>query len=164
MLRAHGPTAGRTATQLGAGCGPVAGSPSLIRGLFCADCAAMHWLFPRVGLDHLFNLGFDGIEVERSRCLHRRILDGRLCQLEDPLLHVDEALQLTAHEIVEVTGTLIVHRLTLYRRCPLERVLADIDWRRHVRRVLLARPTIGLLDKHELEIVEPDCAKLGPPK
>ena len=82
----------------------------------------------------------------------------------DPLLHVDEAPQLAAHEIVEVTGGALVHGLTLYRRCPLERVLTNIDRRRHVRRVLLSRPAVGLLDKHELEIVEPDCAKSRSPE
>ncbi len=113
-----------------------------------------------MSLDRFFYLRLDGIEVEGRRCLHRRKFDCRLRQFNDLLLHVDEAPQLAAHEIVEVTGGLVVEGLPVDRRCPLERVLADIDRRRHIRRQLLSRPTVGLLDEHELEIVEADRAEL----
>src|SRR6476469_8765048 len=99
-----------------------------------------------MALDRLFNLGLDGIKIERGRCLHRRILDSRLCQLNNFLLHVDEPPKLEAHEIVEITCGALIKGLALYRRRPLERVLAYIDWSWHVRRVLLSRPTIRLLD------------------
>jgi hypothetical protein len=41
------------------------------------------------------------------------------------------------------------------RRRSFERILAEVNDRRHVGRELLARPTIGLLDKLELEVIDP---------
>src|SRR5262245_20045534 len=124
----------------------------------------VNWLSPLDMLDLLINLLLDGLEVERGRCLHGRIVDRCLRQLEYPFLDVDKSPKLAAHELVKVTGSLVVQGVTQYRRGPLERVLADIDWRRHVRVELLSRPTVGLLVKQEFVVVEPECAELRPPE
>jgi hypothetical protein len=49
-----------------------------------------------------------------------------LCQLSNFVLHIDEPPKLTTHEIVEVTSGALIKGLALYRRRPLERVLAYI--------------------------------------
>ena len=44
-------------------------------------------LLPFAALHHLINFLFDGFKIERGRLLHRRIIDLRLRQLEEFLLH-----------------------------------------------------------------------------
>ena len=65
-----------------------------------------------VTLDLFLDLFFHSIKVEARRCLHRRVLDSRLSQLHDRLLHEHEAPELTAHEIIHVAATSIVETLT----------------------------------------------------
>src|SRR6516225_6910963 len=111
--------------------------------------AASSQSLPFAILDRLVDLGLDGIVVEARGCRHRWEFDGRLRKLCHLLLHPHKA-----------PSSLIVQRLTASRRRPLERILTDVDGRWHVRVHLLSRPTIGLLKKNVLEIVEPDSAEL----
>ena len=73
-------------------------------------------LLPFAALHHLINFLFDGFKIERGRLLHRRIIDRRLRQLEDFLLHENEALELTSIETVRVTAAQVVEGLPAKRR------------------------------------------------
>src|SRR5262245_51345425 len=59
-------------------------------------------------LEHLLNLLLDCIEVEGRRVLHRRIIDRRLRQLCDVLLHHNKAPHLAPEEVVHVATALVV--------------------------------------------------------
>jgi hypothetical protein len=59
---------------------------------------------PLTGLNRVFNLSLDDIQVKRSKCLHRPVVDGRLRQLGDALLYVYEATQ--SHLPLVVLGQL----------------------------------------------------------
>jgi hypothetical protein len=61
-------------------------------------------LLPFAALHHLINFLFDGFKIERGRLLHRRIIDLRLRQLEEFLLHENEAPELASIETVCVTA------------------------------------------------------------
>src|SRR5262249_1999500 len=119
-------------------------------------------LLPFVLLHHLVNFLFDGFKVKRSRLLHRWILDGRLRQLKDFLLHQDEAPELAGIEVVHVTAAQVVQGLPAKRGRSFERILTEIDDQRHVRRGLFAGPAIGLLVELEFEVINPKGAKVRP--
>src|SRR5262249_14829306 len=112
------------------------------------------------GLDLLFDLALDGLEVEARRRLHWRILDGRLRQLGDRLLDEHEPPEFAAHEIVHVAAARVVEALAAVRRGPLERILANVDDRGHVGRVFLAWPPVRLLEELELEVVVAQRAEM----
>src|SRR5262245_25611686 len=59
-------------------------------------------------LDHLVYLLLHRIQVEGRRVLHRRIVDRRLRQLGDVLLHHDEAPELAGEEVVHVAAAQVV--------------------------------------------------------
>src|SRR5262249_32643769 len=54
----------------------------------------------------------------------------------------------------------VVEALTARDRRPFERILADVDDRRHVGRGLLARPPVRLLEELELEVVMAERAEM----
>src|SRR5262249_26563360 len=110
-------------------------------------------------LDHLLDLLLHRIEVEGGRVLHRRIVDRRERQLLDKLLDQAEAPELTGEEVVHVAGGSGVKRLAANTRRTLERILANVDQRGHVRRSLFAGPSPRLREKRELEVVKADRAQ-----
>src|SRR6202050_1862764 len=118
-------------------------------------------LLPFVRLHHLLDLLLDLGEVEGRGLLHRWVVDERLSRRRHGLLHLDEAPELAGHKVVHVAAALVVERLAADRRRALERILAQVDDRRHVGRHLLARPAPGLLVELELEVVDADGAELG---
>ena len=80
-----------------------------------------------VVLDRFLDFLFHRIEVERSRILHRRVVDRRHSEFCDLLLDQDEAPKLAGIEIVPVAEGAVVRGLAADRRRPLKRVLSDID-------------------------------------
>src|SRR5262245_30505472 len=81
----------------------------------------------RTVLSHLLDLSLHRLEVERSRILHRRIIDCGLRQLRDVLLHHDEAPEFSGKEVVAITEGAGVRRLATGSGCALERILANVD-------------------------------------
>src|SRR5262249_18504341 len=106
------------------------------------------------GSDHLLDLGFYSFEVERSRGLHWRELDGSLRQFCDVLLDHHEAPELPGKELVHVARRADVQRFASNGLRALERILTNVDHRRHVGRGLFARPAPRLLEERELEVIE----------
>src|SRR5580704_6150886 len=129
---------------------PWRGTPAVVKAC----------LLPFVRLHHLLDLLFDLSEVEGRGLLHRREVDERLRRRAHGLLDLDEAPELARHEVVHVAAALVVERLAADRRRALERILAQVDDRRHVGRHLLARPAERLLVELELEVVDADGAEL----
>ena len=115
-------------------------------------------LLPFARLDHFLNLPLDGVEVERRRRLHRRKLDRRLRQRRHVLLHEDKAPELAGIKVIHVAAAHVVGRFAAGPRRSLERILADVDDRRHVGGHLFAGPAERLLEELELEIVDADGA------
>src|SRR5215813_1421131 len=89
-------------------------------------------------LDHLLDLFLHRLEVEGGRVLHRRILDRRQRQLLDKLLDQDETPELAGEEVLAVAEGAGVRRLAANIRRALERILANVDDRGHVRSGLFA--------------------------
>src|SRR6476660_4246095 len=118
-------------------------------------------LLTRAILDRLFDLLLHRFEVEGSRVLHRRKFDCRLGQLPDILLNQDETPELTGEEVVAIAECARVDRFASNERRALERILANVDDRRHVRRGFLARPAPRLHVELELEVVDADRTQLG---
>src|SRR5262245_17217243 len=116
-------------------------------------------LLPFVGLDQFVDLSFHGLEVERSWCLHRRIVDRCLGELGHFLLDHHEAPELAGVEVVHVPATQGVQVFAANGRCPFKRILAYVVHRRHVIRRFFSRPTVRLLVELELEIVNADGPK-----
>src|SRR6266576_3896069 len=83
-------------------------------------------LFALVLLDCLLDFGFYGIQVERSRCLHRRKLDGRLHKLGYGLLHIDEPPEFARKKVVRGATGGIIERLAADGWRALERILSDV--------------------------------------
>src|SRR5215471_12236593 len=110
--------------------------------------------------DHLLDLLFHRIKVEGGRILHRRIVDRRQRQLLDKLLHQDEAPELTGEEVVDVGGRAGIKRLAANTWRALERILANVDHRGHLRGGLFARPAPRLNEERELEVVDANGAQL----
>src|SRR5262249_48151893 len=81
-------------------------SSSSARGNHCSAAKLMAWPV----LAHLLDLLLHRFEVERRRVLHRRIIDRRLRQLRDILLHEHEAPELAGEEVVAVTERACVGR------------------------------------------------------
>src|SRR6266404_1243100 len=102
-------------------------------------------LFALVLLDCLLDFGFYGIQVERSRCLHRRKLDGRLRKLGYGLLHVDEPPEFARKKVVRVATGGIIERLAADGWRALERILSDVHNGGHVGLGLLPWPAEWLL-------------------
>jgi hypothetical protein len=63
---------------------------SLFKVHLTVPAVQMGPLLPFVLFDQLPNLRFDRVEIERGRALHRRIVDGCLCQIGDCLLYEHE--------------------------------------------------------------------------
>src|SRR5262245_54202720 len=127
-----------------------------------ADARALpsgHSLLTRAVLHRLLNLLLHRFKVERSRTLHRRILDRGLRQIGDVLLDHDEAPELAGEEVVAVAEGSGVGRLAANVRRALERVLANVDHSRHVGRGLFAWPTPRLREERELEVTEAKSAQ-----
>ena len=61
-----------------------------------------------VGLHQFLDFGFDGIQVEGSWILHRRIVDCRHREFTYRLLYYDEAPKLARHEVVHVAAATVV--------------------------------------------------------
>src|SRR5262249_10116864 len=72
----------------------------------------------------------------------------------------DEAPELTCVKVVAVAEGASVRRLATNTRRALERILANVDHRGHVRSGLFARPAPGLLEELELEVVDANRAQL----
>src|SRR5215510_12890489 len=115
-------------------------------------------------LDHLIDFLLHRLEVEGSRVLHWWIVDRRLRQLRNILLDHDEAPELAGVEVVHVTTAQLVEVFTTYRRCSLERILANVEHQRHVRCGLFTRPAIRLHIELELEVVDADGTQCGAAK
>ena len=92
----------------------------------------MAYLLPLVGLDGFLDLFLDRLDVEARWRLHRRKINGRLCEFTHVFLHEDEAPDLARHEVVHIAAAEIVQVFAADGRGPLEGVLTEIDDRRHV--------------------------------
>src|SRR6476660_5271559 len=103
----------------------------------------------RTVLDHLLDLGLYSFKVERSRSLHRRIVDRGLRQLSDVLLHLDEAPELPAKEVIAVAEGAGVSRLAANSGRALEGILAVVNYRGLVGGGFSTRPPMGLLEEHK---------------
>src|SRR5439155_15188677 len=79
------------------------------------------------------------VEVERGGGLHRRVVNRRHGEFCDFLLNQDEAPELARHELIDVTKSSIVEALVVEGRCPLERILSDVDHGGHIRGDFRAR-------------------------
>src|SRR5262247_1499615 len=110
--------------------------------------------------DSRVDLLLHGLQVEGCWILHRRVVNGRLGEICDPLLDEHEAPELPGIKVIHVAATQIVQALRINRRRPFEGILADVHHSRHVGRDLAARPTFWLPKKLELEIIDPHGAKL----
>src|SRR5262245_3198745 len=122
-----------------------------------ADARALpsgHSLRTRAVLHRLLNLLLHRFKVERSRTLHRWILDCGLRQIGDVLLDHDEAPELAGKEVVAVAERAGVRRFAASTRRALEWILANVDHSGHVGRGLFARPAIRLCEERELEVIE----------
>src|SRR5262245_55384626 len=117
-------------------------------------------LLSLVLLEFLLDLALYGIEVESCRRLHRRKLYRRFGELGHFLLDQNKAPELAGEEIHGVTGGGVVKSFPAKFRRSLERILADIDDRGHIRRDLFSGPAVGLLEKHEFEIVETQSSEM----
>lgn len=60
------------------------------------------WLLPFVALHQFVDVSFHGLEIERGRRLHRRVIDRRFCQLRHLLLHEDETPELAGIEVIHI--------------------------------------------------------------
>src|SRR5271155_4198059 len=105
-------------------------------------------------LDRFVDLGLYRRQVERRRCLHRRILDRRHREFPDVLLHHYKPPELARIEIVHIASTEIVQGFTPNSRCPLEWILPQVHDSRHIGRDLLSRPAVGLLIELVLEVID----------
>jgi hypothetical protein len=65
-------------------------------------------LLPFVCLDHFFDLGLDGRQVEGSWILHWRIVDSGQGQLAHSLLNNDEAPELARIKVIHVAPTHVI--------------------------------------------------------
>src|SRR5262249_9457458 len=117
------------------------------------------WLLPFVSLDQFVDLSFHGLEVERSRRLHRRIVDRCLGELGHFLLDHHETPEFAGVKVVHVPAAQGVQVFAANGRCPFKRILAYVVHRRHVSRGFFSRPTVRLLVELELEIVDADGAE-----
>src|SRR5262245_12656999 len=117
-------------------------------------------LLTRAVLHRLLDLLLHGFKVERSRALHRRVLDRSLRQIRDVLLDHDEAPELASEELVHVTGSADVQRLATNTRRSLEGILAYVDHSGHVGRELFARPAPWLCVERKLEVIETKRAQV----
>src|SRR5207253_5388269 len=79
-----------------------------------------------VFFDHGVNLLLHRVQVEGSRVLHRRVVDGRLGKGGHPLLDEDETPELTGVEVVAVAEGARRRGLAGDHRVALERVLAKV--------------------------------------
>jgi hypothetical protein len=117
-------------------------------------------LLALAALDHLLDLLLHRVEVEGSRVLHRRVVDGRQRQFLDILLNHDEAPEFAGVEVVPVAERTGIGRLAPDHRRALERILANVNDGRHVGRGLFARPAVRLRIERELEVFDANRAEL----
>ena len=73
---------------------------------------------------------------------------------------MDETPELSGVEIIHIATAHVIERFAADRGGPLERVLAQVDDRRHVGRRLFSRPAEWLLVELELEVIDPDGPQL----
>src|SRR5215831_3381065 len=116
-------------------------------------------LLPFVGLDQFVDLSFHGLKVERSRRLHRRIVDRCLGELGHFLLDHHEAPELAGVKVVHVAAAQGVQVFAAGGRRPFKRILAYVVHHRHVGGRFFSGPTVRLLIELELEIVDADGPK-----
>ena len=117
-------------------------------------------LLPFVRLDHFLDFGLDGLQVEGSWILHRRIVDGRHGELAHCLLNDDEAPELARIEVIHVASTHIIQTLAANGRRAFEGILAQIHDRRHVGGDFLTGPAPRLLDELKLEVIDANGTEL----
>src|SRR5215469_16247360 len=108
------------------------------RGLYARRAVR---LLPFVGLDQFVDLSFHGLEVERSRRLHRRKVDRRLSELGHFLLDHDEAPELASIKVLSVSEATSIRGLASDVRRSLERILAYVVHHRHVGGRFFSLPT-----------------------
>src|SRR5258708_22447090 len=78
------------------------------------------------------------------------------------MLHDDKAPEFSCIEVVQVSAALLVQVLAARRRRPLERILADVNDRRHISRDLFSWPALRLLVELEFEIINPKSTQVRP--
>ena len=76
-------------------------------------------------------------------------------------MNKNESPKFSRIELVHIAAPKPVKDSPLDRRRPLERILADVDDRRHIGCDLLPWPTVRLLIELEFEIINPNGAKMG---
>src|ERR1051325_11415944 len=77
-------------------------------------------LLPFVFLYLLLDLLFHGVEVERRRGLHWRVVDGCFGESDNILLNHDKAPELAREEVVCVRGSAVIPAFATKVRGPLE--------------------------------------------
>src|SRR5262249_22988048 len=97
---------------------------------------------------------FHRVEVKRRRLLHRRIFNRCFGELGDILLNHNKTPKFASEEVIDVARSPVIKRLAANRRRPFKRILTNVDQGWHVPGGFFARPTPGLLEKHELKVVE----------
>src|SRR5438132_13649804 len=107
-------------------------------------------------LDLFLDFPLHRVQIESGWRLHWRKVDSRFRQLRYRLLYDDEAPEFSRHEIVHVAAAEIIHVFAADRRSPFERILAEVDNHRHVRRDLFPWPALRLLVELEFEIINPE--------
>src|SRR5262245_14049626 len=114
-----------------------------------------------MGLDHVVDLLLHRIQVEGSRILHRRVADGRLGQVSHRFLNYDETPELAGEKFVAISECAGQGRFAADHWEPLERILANIYERGHIGHHFWSRPTLRLLEKLELHVINAHRTKLG---
>src|SRR5439155_3460577 len=111
----------------------------------------------RLGLLHpLRHFRLHGVEIEARAPLHRRIVEEGLKLLRHDLLHEDKAPELELEPVEVLLSS--VFRAAAGPTLTLERIEPQVRDVGDVRMGLLAEPPVGLINKAERVIVDPDRA------
>src|SRR5436190_3890689 len=107
----------------------------------------------RLRLFHLFrHFSFDRVKIETRAALHWRVIEEGLEFLAHYLLDEYKAPELELEPIEVLLPTFF--RPIVWPALPLKRIETQVDQVRHIRFSLFTKPTLGLIDKPVLVVVD----------